>query len=71
MLSVWCFRSGGRLNGTADGFAAMGLVNRALVAAEKVSFERGPANGVLGDGDRRDSAKLARLVKARAVSDER
>jgi diguanylate cyclase (GGDEF)-like protein len=45
------------------------VLNKALVVAEKVSFERGPSNGVLGDADRRDPAKIARLVKARAVSD--
>lgn len=54
---------------TANGLAAMGVLNKALVAAEKVSFERGPSNGVLGDGDHRDPAKLAKLVHARAVSD--
>jgi diguanylate cyclase (GGDEF)-like protein len=40
-----------------------------MVLAEKVSFERGPANGVLGDADTPDAAKRARLAQARAVSD--
>ena len=69
MLSGIVFSEWRTVMATADGLAAMGLVNRALIAAEKVSFERGPSNGVLGDGDRRDPAKLARLAQARAVSD--
>jgi len=54
---------------TANGLAAMRVAYLALVAAEKVSFERGPSNGVLGDGDRPDPAKRARLARARVVSD--
>lgn len=69
MLSLMVFSEWRTANATADGLGAMKLVNKALVAAEKVSFERGPANGVLGDADRRDPAKLARLAKARGVSD--
>jgi diguanylate cyclase (GGDEF)-like protein len=54
---------------TDEGLRAMQIAHKALVVAEKVSFERGPSNGVLGDGDRRDPRKAARLAKARAVSD--
>jgi diguanylate cyclase (GGDEF)-like protein len=69
MVSVMVFTEWRTANATAKGLASMRLANKALVAAEKVSFERGPANGLLGDGDRRDPAKAARLAKARAVSD--
>ena len=52
-----------------DGLGAMLLARRALVVAEKASAERGPANGVLGDADRRDPLKGRRLAAARAVTD--
>jgi diguanylate cyclase (GGDEF)-like protein len=55
---------------TSNGLRAMQVTYKALVVAEKVSFERGPSNGVLGDGDRHDPRKRAKLAKARAVSDK-
>jgi diguanylate cyclase (GGDEF)-like protein len=55
---------------TTNGLRAMRVTYKALVVAEKVSFERGPSNAVLGDGDRHDPRKRAKLAKARAVSDK-
>jgi diguanylate cyclase (GGDEF)-like protein len=55
---------------TTNGLRAMQVTYKALVVAEKVSFERGPSNAVLGDGDRHDPRKRAKLAKARAVSDK-
>ncbi len=69
LLSGIVFSEWQTAHATEGGLEAMGLVNKALVAAEKVSFERGPANGVLGGGDRPDPAKSARLAAARLVSD--
>ena len=51
------------------GLEAMQVAYKAMVIAEKVSFERGPANGVLGDADTPDPAKRERLRQAREVSD--
>src|SRR6202012_269561 len=69
LLSGIVFSEWQTAHATAGGLEAMGLVNRALVAAEKVRLEPGPSNGVLGDADRPDPAKRARLAAARAVSD--
>lgn len=55
---------------TTSGLRAMQVTYKALIVAEKVSFERGPSNAVLGDGDRHDPRKRARLAKARAVSNK-
>jgi diguanylate cyclase (GGDEF)-like protein len=52
------------------GLHALQLVQRGMVAAEKLSFERGPANAVLGDAVPPDPAKRARLASARAASDQ-
>ena len=52
-----------------DGLQALQLVQQSMLAAEKLSFERGPANAVLGDGLPADPAKGARLAAARAASD--
>ncbi|MGA0609384.1 diguanylate cyclase [Caldimonas sp. KR1-144] len=41
----------------------------ALTAAEMASRERGPANGVLGDGEPADRAKQRRLAEARERTD--
>jgi len=54
---------------TDAGLRAIAVAHKALIVAEKVSFERGPSNGVLGGGDRPDAAKHARLLRARATSD--
>ena len=51
------------------GLEAMETAYKAMVVAEKVSAERGPTNGVLGDADTPDPEKRARLAKARATSD--
>lgn len=48
---------------------AIQLIRDAMTVVEKISFERGPANGVLGDEDQPDSVKQERLHNARAVSD--
>jgi diguanylate cyclase (GGDEF)-like protein len=54
----------------ADGLHTLQLVQRAMTAAEKVSFERGPVNSVLGDALPGDPAKRTRLAAARAASDQ-
>ena len=51
------------------GLLSMELAHKAMVAAEKVSFERGPSNGVLGDREPPDPAKADRLAKARQTTD--
>ena len=52
-----------------DGVHTLQLVQRAMRAAEKLSVERGPVNGVLGDAVPPDPAKAARLRGARAATD--
>jgi diguanylate cyclase (GGDEF)-like protein len=69
MLSRIVFVEWQIVHASGDGLAAMRVTQKALVAAEKASFERGPSNGVLGDGDRADPAKGQRLVRARTVTD--
>ncbi|MFA9216196.1 MAG: diguanylate cyclase [Sphingomonadaceae bacterium] len=54
----------------SDGLHTLQLVQRAMTAAEKLSVERGPVNGVLGDPLPGDPAKQARLRTARAASDQ-
>ncbi|MFE8645329.1 diguanylate cyclase [Sphingomonas sp. NCPPB 2930] len=48
---------------------SMEAASRALVVAEKLAFERGPINAVLGDGDIPAPQRRARLAAARAASD--
>src|SRR5688572_6586014 len=52
-----------------DGLQAMRIAHKAMVAAEKASVERGPANGVLGDAEPPDPAKRQRLREARNITD--
>lgn len=52
-----------------QGMQAMELAYRTMLAAEKVTFERGPAILVLNDTVPPDPAKRQRLATARAVSD--
>lgn len=54
---------------TDAGLRALRLTQRAMVAAEKLSFERGPVNAVLGDRQPADPARRARLLVARAATD--
>ncbi|MYM21374.1 diguanylate cyclase [Duganella sp. FT135W] len=54
---------------TNTGLQALRLMQRAMVAAEKLSFERGPVNAVLGDRQPGDPARQERLVRARAATD--
>ena len=52
------------------GVHALQLAQHAMVAAEKLSYERGPVNGVLGDASQPpDPAKRQRLLLARADAD--
>ena len=51
------------------GLQAMELSSLAMKIAEKASFERGPTNVVLGDGEPPDAAKRGRLTTARDASD--
>ena len=52
-----------------QGLQGVEQVRLAMVVAEKVSFERGPANAVLGDDLPHNEGKLSRLREARAASD--
>lgn len=54
---------------TNTGLRALRLTQRAMVAAEKLSFERGPVNAVLGDKQPADPARRERLRLARAATD--
>jgi len=54
---------------TNTGLRALRLTERAMVAAEKLSFERGPVNAVLGGRQPPDPARQARLKQARAAAD--
>ncbi|HEX4326192.1 MAG TPA: GGDEF domain-containing protein [Burkholderiales bacterium] len=69
MLSRIIFAEWSTYQSSRAGLVAMQVAYKAMVLAEKVSFERGPTNGVLGDADTPDPAKRARLAKARADSD--
>lgn len=53
-----------------DGVHTLQLVQRAMRAAEKLSVERGPVNGVLGDAVPADAIKAARLRTARTATDQ-
>ena len=64
MLSDWQ-----KYRDSEAGLLSMELARKAMVAAEKVSFERGPTNGVLGDGVPADPAKAQRLALARQRTD--
>lgn len=46
------------------------LMRRSMVAAEKLSYERGPVNGVLGDRAPADPARREGLLRARAATDQ-
>jgi len=52
-----------------DGVHTLQLVQHAMRAAEQLSVERGPVNGVLGDAAPPDPVKAARLRSARAATD--
>jgi two-component system sensor histidine kinase/response regulator len=54
---------------TQEGLAAMELAHLAMATSFTVSFERAPANGVLGDADPPDPAKRERLRKQREAGD--
>ncbi|SHN43185.1 diguanylate cyclase (GGDEF) domain-containing protein [Duganella sacchari] len=54
---------------TSAGLQALRLTQRAMIAAEKLSFERGPVNAVLGDRQPADPARRDRLTRARAATD--
>ncbi|WP_343733042.1 GGDEF domain-containing protein [Duganella sp.] len=58
-----------RYEATTTGLQALRLTQRAMVAAEKLSAERGPVNAALGDRQPADPARRARLVSARAATD--
>ncbi|ELX12057.1 diguanylate cyclase domain-containing protein [Janthinobacterium sp. HH01] len=51
------------------GHHTLQLMQRAMIAAEKLSYERGPVNAVLGDRAPADPARRARLLRARADTD--
>jgi diguanylate cyclase (GGDEF)-like protein len=54
---------------TNTGLQALRLTQRAMVAAEKLSFERGPVNAALGDQQPANPARRERLLVARAATD--
>ncbi|RFP08461.1 MULTISPECIES: diguanylate cyclase [unclassified Duganella] len=53
-----------------SGHHTLQLMQRAMIAAEKLSFERGPVNAVLGDHVPADPIYRARLLRARADTDQ-
>jgi diguanylate cyclase (GGDEF)-like protein len=70
MLSRMVFYEWRAYSSADAGLRSMEVAYRAMVMAEKVSFERGPTNAVLGDGDNPDPSKRARLAQARETSDQ-
>jgi len=70
MLSRMVFYEWRAYHSADAGLRAMEVAYKAMVVAEKVSSERGPTNGVLGDGDNPDPSKRARLAQARETSDK-
>jgi diguanylate cyclase (GGDEF)-like protein len=53
----------------ADGLRMLELVQKSMVATEKLSLERGPANGLMGDALPHRALRLQRLAEARGASD--
>lgn len=53
-----------------DGLRTMQLARGAMIAAEKLSFERGPVNGMLGDDLPHQPERVERLARARQLSDQ-
>lgn len=58
-----------RYDATGAGLQALRLTQSAMVAAEKLSFERGPVNAVLGDSLPPAPARAERLQRGRAATD--
>ncbi|KQM68684.1 diguanylate cyclase [Xylophilus sp. Leaf220] len=58
-----------RYRSLGEGLVSMQAARQALVVAEKLAFERGPMNAVLGDGDSPTPDHRARLAASRARSD--
>jgi len=70
LLSGWLFSSQWRAYSAADqGLRAFQTYRSVLFVAEKVSFERGPTNSVLGEDLPLTAARMAALQKARDNSD--
>jgi hypothetical protein len=65
MLIDWRIVSAAR-----QGLQAIDLTHQAIKVAELSSFERGPSNAVLGDGEPPDPSKSQRLVMVRESSDK-
>lgn len=59
-----------RAQSASRGLESIERLRRVLVAAEMASRERGPSNGVMGDDLPGETATLARLVQARARTDD-
>lgn len=57
------------LGATREALRATGVANKAMILAEKTSFERGPSNSLMGDSDTPDPTIRERLVKARQATD--
>ncbi|MBJ7310163.1 diguanylate cyclase [Rugamonas sp. CCM 8940] len=53
----------------ADGLRMLELVQKSMLATEKLSAERGPANGLMGDGLPHRALRVQRLADAREASD--
>jgi diguanylate cyclase (GGDEF)-like protein len=58
-----------RYDATGDGLQALRLTRAAMVAAEKLAFERGPVNAVLGARVVADPTRQERLQRGRAATD--
>ena len=70
MLSRFLFVEWKTFTATQEGLWATEVAYKGMIAAEKASFERGPANGVLGDDDHSDPTKQARLNNARQATNQ-
>lgn len=69
MLGHITYNAWERYEQTNSGLRALRLTQRAMVAAEKMSLERGPVNAVLGDKQAGDPTRRERLLVARAATD--
>ncbi|CAJ0795171.1 hypothetical protein LMG7141_03053 [Ralstonia condita] len=72
LLSCWLLGYAWHAYGRADEAAiSFHALQRSLLVMEKVSAERGPTNGVLGEDLPLPAERVAALRRARAASDER
>ncbi len=70
LLAQTLYGSWRTLQSSQQGLAAIQIAHSAMILAERLSSERGPANAVLGDIDPPDSERQVRLATARSQSDQ-